>query len=169
MNKQSSTKTILSYVGMGLALVGLVLVFITQLSSGKIHSDQPYDVIGAKMQEGLDPNVYPAVSANTTRRYLDLDPAGYIQFGLWRNSDSMSANELCLVQFDNPQAAKDFEQAVNNRIQAQHDIYAGYAPDQAAQMEAAIVDVEDNYALYYVGDDPAGKEAAFKAVLKGEQ
>ncbi len=169
MNKPSPVKKVLSYIGMGIALVGLLAIFVSQLSAGKIHSDQPYETVSAKVLEGLDGNLYPQVSTASVPRYLQLDPASFTSFGYWRNNDTMSARELCLVQFDNPEAAKSFEQAVNARITSQHDIYSGYAPEQTAQMEDALVDVEDNYALYYVGDDPAGREAIFKAALKGEQ
>lgn len=79
----------------------------------------------------------------------------------------MSANELCIVQFDDAQHGQAFEDAARKRIASQHDIYAGYAPEQSALMESALVDVEDNYALYYVGDSASEMEKLFESALKG--
>lgn len=169
MNKSHPFKVMLTNAAMGLTLVCLLAILGFQLFAQKIHSNQPFDTIQAKVSEGLDPNLYPPISTASLRRYLDLDPALFNQIVLLRNEDALSARELCLVWFDQPQAGNAFEQAVEQRIYSQKDIYEGYAPEQTALMENALVDIEDNYALYYVGDNPQTMQNTFQNALKGGQ
>lgn len=163
--KKSSSVWINSF--MALTLVCLLGIFLYQALPHTIHSRQPFETVEQKVTQSLDTAVYPEVSTSRLRRYLDLDPSAYANIKFFRNGDAMSANELCIVQFDDAQHGQAFEDAARKRIASQHDIYAGYAPEQSALMESALVDVEDNYALYYVGDSASEMEKLFESALKG--
>lgn len=156
--------------GVSLGAIGLCLLLIMgqPLLNGKIHSEAEFETVAAAVVESLDPAIYPEVSDSQIRRYLDLDPSMLTSVSLYRNKDAMSANELLIAQFDSPEAANAFEKAVNKRVSTQKDIYSGYAPEQAALMDTALIDVHDNYALYYVGDNGSQIDALFKQALKGD-
>lgn len=154
-------------LSLGAILLALLVIIAQPLLNGKIRSSSDFDSVSAAVMQSLDAQIYPEVSASQTRHYLDLDPSQFTSIALYRNKDAMSANELAIAQFENEEAAKAFEDAVNKRISAQTDIFSGYAPEQAALMKDAIVDVHDNYALYYVGNDGAQIDALFQKALKG--
>ena len=156
-------------IGMAITLCLLTFILGQQIFGGKIHSKAAFNEVISKLTQNLDPEVYPHVETSALRRYIDLDPAAVNEISMYRNEDLMSAGEMVIAHFENPQAAKDFEAAIQNRITSQHDIYSGYAPEQTALMENALVDIQDNYGLYYVGENTAGIDDAFISALKGGQ
>ncbi len=156
-------------IGMAITLCLLTFILGQQIFGGKIHSKAAFNEVISKLTQNLDPEVYPQVETSALRRYIDLDPAAVNEISMYRNEDLMSAGEMVIAHFENPQAAKDFETAIQNRITSQHDIYSGYAPEQTALMENALVDIQDNYGLYYVGENTAGIDDAFISALKGGQ
>ncbi|UNT96894.1 DUF4358 domain-containing protein [Allobaculum mucilyticum] len=153
--------------GMTAVLLCFLVLFGMQAFGGGINSRADFDAVSTKVTESLDPSVYEPVSVSGIRRYLDLNPESFTDVAFYRNGDAMSANELAIVRFDSEKAARDFEKAVNERIHSQHEIYAGYAPEQAALMEQALVDIQGNYALYYTGDNPSQIDSLFVSALKG--
>ncbi len=166
MHFQSSSKSRRYLFLQGAALVLLLALFGFQLLGGKIHSEVPFETVQAKLTETLDSAVYPEVSASKIRRYINLNPDEFENAAMYRVDDAMSASELVLVRFSTPEQAQKFEEAVESRISTQHDIYSGYAPEQAGLMENALVDVQDNYALYYTGDHPEQIQSTFELALK---
>lgn len=171
MNKQSIKRRNPIYINIGMAITLCLLgAFLSrQVFSGKIHSKAAFDEVALKLTQSLDPEAYPQVETSAFRRYIDLDPAEFNEIRMYRNEDLMSAGEMVIAHFDNSQAAKAFETAIQNRITSQHDIYSSYAPEQTAMMENALVDIQDNYGFYYVGDNPAGVDGVFLSALKGGQ
>lgn len=147
-------------------LVLLLVIFGFQSFTTRIMSNAPFDSVASAVTSTLNPDVYPQREPVSVTRYFGLDPAQFEQIALYRSEDAMSADELLLAKFETKEAQKAFEDAVKERIASQKSIYEGYAPEQATQMEAALVDVQGNYGLYYVGDDPAKIDELFRNALR---
>lgn len=149
------------------ALVLCLLVFFAfQISTGRIVSNADFASVQSALAAGVSAEVYPQQDQIKLRRVLGMDPSEFTQAVLFRLDDAMSANEMVLVQYENDAQREAFEQAAQNRISSQHEIYAGYAPEQAALMEQALVDAQGNYGLYYVGDNPQAVMEVFEAALR---
>lgn len=154
-------------VVMEVVIGAVLLVFLLlQIPASGIHSSASFETIEQKMTAGLDPNVFAAQDPLKVHRYLGVDPSAFEKIALFRSDDAMSASEMVVVQFANDEQKQQFEQAVQKRIDSQHDIYSGYAPEQAAVMENALMSIQDNYGLYYAGDNPAGAIQLFEQVLR---
>lgn len=76
----------------------------------------------------------------------------------------MNAEELVLIRYEDPAQKQLIEDSFENRKNSQIQVFSGYAPAQEALTRQALIDVQGNYALYYVGEDPASVDASF---LKG--
>jgi hypothetical protein len=155
-----------AWIRLGLLFILAVWLGL-QLAPDAIYSDQTFDQVSAAVLAKTDQTLYPAQSSQKLRRYFQLDPAQFEQAGFWRLDDAMSAQELLIVQSDDAAALDAFEQAAQNRIDTQTNIYEGYAPDQAAMMKDAIIVKEGNYALYYTGTESQTIKTAFQSALKG--
>lgn len=160
-------KRMAGYLMQAALLIVFLVLGYSQVRTNRIHSEVPFETIETELVENLDENIYPQKPSVTVRRYIDLNPDQYEQIAFYRSDDAMSAGELLLVRFSNEEAADQFKEAVQKRIDTQHDIYSGYAPEQAAMMENALTDVQGNYALYYIGSDPENMESLFEQALKG--
>ncbi|MDE5758063.1 MAG: DUF4358 domain-containing protein, partial [Allobaculum sp.] len=148
-----------------LLLAGLFLFLSTFILGGKINSSTPFEYVEQSVLSAVDQSLYPKQDNQKLRRYLNLDPAQALNISFYRLDDAMSANEIVLVQFD-PASADVFESAIITRKDSQEQIYEGYAPEQAELMKNALIDMEENYALYYVGSNTEQVKEAFQQALK---
>lgn len=147
-----------------LLVFALVLFWVPQFINRDLASDQPFETVSQKVLAALDASLYPAQDAQAMRRAIKLDQM--TAMGFWRQSDLMSAQELVIVQFD-PDQKETVQEALNARQTSQTAVYEGYAPEQAEQTRNGVVDVENNYALYYVGDNGDQIKEAFINALEG--
>lgn len=148
-----------------LLLVGLGIFLLSFILGGKIYSSTPFSYVEQSVLSVIDQSLYPKQDNQKLRRYLNLDPAQALNISFFRLDDAMSANEIVLVQFD-PASADTFEAAITTRKNSQQKIYEGYAPEQAELMKNALIDMEENYALYYVGPQTEQVKEAFQQALK---
>ncbi len=148
-----------------LLLVGLGIFLLSFILGGKIYSSTPFSYVEQSVLSVVDQSLYPKQDNQKLRRYLNLDPAQALNISFFRLDDAMSANEIVLVQFD-PTSADTFEAAITTRKNSQQQIYEGYAPEQAELMKNALIDMEENYALYYVGPQTEQVKEAFQQALK---
>lgn len=145
----------------------LVVMWMGAFLTSRYTSNRPFGDIEKAMVEQLDETVYPAQDHLALKRYYNLDPDLFMHSSVYRKGDAMSASEMVLVQFDSPEAAEAFEKAMTERRDSQVDIFSGYAADQAALAKKAVVDVQGNYALFYIGDNPNEIDERFLESLRG--
>lgn len=155
-----------SVTGAAICALLLMVVMILQIPAYGIHSSASLQTVAEKISAGLDPAVYPQQNQIRISRYLGVDPSSIGEAVLFRNDDAMSASEMVIARFENEEQKKAFEKAVRERIDSQHSIYEGYAPEQAAVMNQAVVDLQDNYGLYYAGDQGKQVSEAFEQALR---
>lgn len=155
-------------MGIEIALtLALICVWLFSGLSPKITSTQSFDTVSEKIISALDPALYPRQNRVSLQRYFGLDPDNYLGSVVLRKNDALSPNELVLVEFDNEDAGAAFEAAMEKRRDDQIRIYTGYAPESAEITKNALLDVQGNYGLYYVGDNPAQIDALFQESLRG--
>ncbi|MBB5183203.1 DUF4358 domain-containing protein [Catenisphaera adipataccumulans] len=100
------------------------------------------------------------------KRFLQLDASMYDGIVYYKDSDTMKADELLIVKFKDHSQAEDFNDKMQTRIDSQKKIFAGYAPKEADKLDAAVVDVRANYALYAVSKNADTFDQQFRAALK---
>lgn len=163
-----STSPKLFSVIKGCLLVLLLAFWIPFFLPAGIYSNEPFDLVSKAVSKDLDSSSYVLQDDQALRRYLGLDASSFSGISFYRIGDAMSARELVVASSDSADVLDTLEEAVNTRIASQTAVYEGYAPDQSALMQQALVDRQENFLLYYVGDDPNGLDAAFISALKGE-
>ena len=150
-----------------LVLLILVTVFwISSCSPARIHSDTPFEQAAAAVSEAAGSDYYPSMDAGKARKYISLSDDDCASWAFYRTSDAYNAQELLIAQFDTPEQADALEEVIESRMSRQIQTYQGYAPAQEALLKAAVVDFQDNYVLYYVGEDPKGVQSAFEKALR---
>lgn len=162
MPKLHISKSMIIQILLVIALVGM---WIPDLFSRKIYSQAEMETVSAALVKNLDAAVYEAKDNQKIKRYLSLDPGMFESIAFWRSDDAMSAQELVIAKSDDPAVLEAFAAAMEERQESQYNIYEGYAPAQAAMVEQGIIDVQGNYAMYYVGDNPAQMETLFVKAL----
>lgn len=164
MNEIKLTK----YTIIRIVLVVLLLaLWIPAFLPSGIYSSQSMDTVASALTSSLSEDIYPKQGTQAIKRYLKIDPNDFDSIAFYRNDDAMSASEMLIASSSDQALLDSLQKAVEARINSQASVYEGYAPEQKALMDEALVDVQGNYVLYYVGDEPAKMDAAYIKALKG--
>lgn len=148
------------------ALMILLSLWLIPWLKRPVVSQNSFENIVSAVLAVNDPNDYPQRSDQTIRKLLNLNDQDYAQIGFYRQDDAFSAKEIVIAKFDNPQQSEKLTHQLEERKRSQIEIYSGYAPEQQAMMEQAILDVQGNYILFYTGDHPEQSDQAFLEALR---
>lgn len=99
------------------------------------------------------------------KKYYGLDPADYDGVVLYSPLTNMDAEELLVIRLADPSQKDAVEDAVRTRQQTRIGIYEGYAPEQLALCEQAVIDICGNYVLYVVHEHASEIDAVFRSSL----
>lgn len=100
------------------------------------------------------------------KKYYGLNAADYEACVLYFPITNMDAQELLIIKLRDTAQAETVQSAMENRQQTQVGIYEGYAPEQLALCEDAIIDIQGNFALYVVHEDAARIDEVFRESIK---
>lgn len=148
-----------------LIMGALLILWIGSCTPAKLYSDQSLAQISSQVQSVAGKDAYPVMDQVNVEQYIRF-PQDINQYVFYRKNDAFDAKELLIVSFEGIEQAKQIEEIIQARIEEQKKVYAGYAPVQEAEVENALVNIQGNFALYYVGDQPQEVNQAFEKALK---
>lgn len=145
----------------------LALIIITIVSmSGETESKKAMSEISPQL-EALFKNDRAQLSTDRMlKKYYGLNASDYESVVLYFPVSNMDAEEMLIVKLKNNSHADTVRSAMENRQKTQIGIYQGYAPQQLALCENAVIDVQGNYLLYVVHADAAKIDTVFRSSLK---
>ena len=146
----------------------LLIVFVAFLLSqarGAKASLSPFEDVQSAVLSAADLTPMTEGDNQMIRRIYGLDPDSFEGILLYYPTSSMSVEEILLVKLTDVSQGDSIRQVMEDRIQSQIDVFAGYGPEQVAMLEKAIVEVRGNYALLVVADQPDAVRQAFLAAL----
>ena len=159
-----STKIILLEVLKWLFVAALCVFLYFMLSANResraVFSDVQEAVISAAdltpMAEGDN---------QTFKRLYGLSASDYENVLLYYPTTNMGAEELLLIQLKDLSQQQAVKDAIESRLDTQKNSFDGYGVDQYAMLEKAVVEVQGNYILLVVANDPAPVRKAFLGAL----
>ena len=159
-----STKIILLEVLKWLFVAALCVFLYFMLSANRecraVFSDVQEAVISAAdltpMAEGDN---------QTFKRLYGLSASDYENVLLYYPTTNMGAEELLLIQLKDLSQQQAVKDAIESRLDTQKKSFDGYGVDQYAMLEKAVVEVQGNYILLVVANDPAPVRKAFLGAL----
>mgnify|MGYP002767490364 FL=1 len=159
-----STKIILLEVLKWLFVAALCVFLYFMLSANResraVFSDVQEAVISAAdltpMAEGDN---------QTFKRLYGLSASDYENVLLYYPTTNMGAEELLLIQLKDLSQQQAVKDAIGSRLDTQKKSFDGYGVDQYAMLEKAVVEVQGNYILLVVANDPAPVRKAFLGAL----
>ena len=101
----------------------------------------------------------------TFKRLYGLSASDYENVLLYYPTTNMGAEELLLIQLKDLSQQQAVKDAIESRLDTQKKSFDGYGVDQYAMLEKAVVEVQGNYILLVVSNDPAPVRKAFLGAL----
>jgi hypothetical protein len=159
-----STKIILLEVLKWL-FVAALCVFLYFMLSANRESRAAFSDVQTAVTSAADLTPMAEGDNQTFKRLYGLSASDYENVLLYYPTTNMGAEELLLIQLKDISQQQAVKDAIENRLDTQKKSFDGYGVDQYAMLEKAVVEVQGNYILLVVADDPAPVRKAFLGAL----
>lgn len=147
--------------GLLTALIAAVIVFTT----GRKESQASFETVSKAIASFAVSDQMESANARYLKKIYGLNAEDYENVMIYIPTTNMSAQELVLIKLSSPGQSDAVVQALQDRIDSQFQIFEGYAPEQVALLNSAIVDPQGNYILYISGDNAEQIDQAFRSSL----
>ena len=159
-----STKIILLEVFKWL-FVAALCVFLYFMLSANRESRAAFSDVQEAVISAADLTPMAEGDNQTFKRLYGLSTSDYENVLLYYPTTNMGAEELLLIQLKDLSQQQAVKDAIESRLDTQKKSFDGYGVDQYAMLEKAVVEVQGNYILLVVANDPAPVRKAFLGAL----
>ena len=159
-----STKIILLEVIKWL-FVAALCVFLYFMLSANRESRAAFSDVQEAVISAADLTPMAESDNQTLKRLYGLSASDYENVLLYYPTTNMGAEELLLIQLKDLSQQQAVKDAIESRLDTQKKSFDGYGVDQYAMLEKAVVEVQGNYILLVVANDPAPVRKAFLGAL----
>ncbi len=159
-----STKIILLEVLKWL-FVAALCVFLYFMLSANRESRAAFSDVQEAVISAADLTPMAVGDNQTFKRLYGLSASDYENVLLYYPTTNMGAEELLLIQLKDLSQQQAVKDAIESRLDTQKKSFDGYGVDQYAMLEKAVVEVQGNYILLVVANDPAPVRKAFLGAL----
>lgn len=159
-----STKIILLEV-LKCLFVAALCVFLYLMLSANRESRAAFSDVQEAVISAADLTPMAEGDNQTFKRLYGLSASDYENVLLYYPTTNMGAEELLLIQLKDLSQQQAVKDAIESRLDTQKKSFDGYGVDQYAMLEKAVVEVQGNYILLVVANDPAPVRKAFLGAL----
>ena len=159
-----STKIILLEVLKWL-FVAALCVFLYFMLSANRESRAAFSDVQEAVISAADLTPMAEGDNQTFKRLYGLSASDYENVLLYYPTTNMGAEELLLIPLKDLSQQQAVKDAIESRLDTQKKSFDGYGVDQYAMLEKAVVEVQGNYILLVVANDPAPVRKAFLGAL----
>ena len=159
-----STKIILLEVLKWL-FVAALCVFLYFMLSANRESRAAFSDVQEAVISAADLTPMAEGDNQTFKRLYGLSASDYENVLLYYPTTNMGAEELLLIQLKDLSQQQAVKDAIESRLDTQKKSFDGYGVDQYAMLEKAVVEVQGNYILLVVANDPSPVRKAFLGAL----
>ena len=153
------------YLVVRYALLLALVITVIVIASGRSESKAAFSDVAAAVSKYLTSDQMQPGSDRYLKKIYGLNASDYEDVLIYIPTTNMSAHEMLLIKLASADQADAVEEAIRERIESQLNIFEGYAPEQVAMLDRAIVDPRGNYILYISGDEPEKIDEVFRNSL----
>ena len=147
----------------GLLLALIVVVIIS--ATGNRESNAPFEKVSSAVSAQVTSDGMEKAESRYLKKIYGLNAGDYEDVMIYIPANGMSAEELLLIRLSSSAQSDEVLEAIQERIDSQYNVFEGYAPEQVAILERAIVDPRGNYILYISGEDAEKADEVFRNSL----
>lgn len=145
--------------------VAALCIFLYFLLSSTRESRAAFSDVQEAVLSAADLTPMAEGDNQTFKRLYGLSASDYENVLLYYPTTNMGAEEILLIQLKDISQQQAVKDSIENRLNTQKKSFEGYGVDQYAMLEKAVVEVQGNYILLVVADDPAPVRKAFLSAL----
>ena len=123
-------------------------IFLCNELSGPSMSDTDFSVVEKKVIKTMTKYDLEKQGGKEIKKYLSINSADYENIQYYKSADPMNVREIVIVKFKDPSQGEVFNEAMQQRIDAQINAFNGYGVEQVSLLKKAVVSLDMNYAIY---------------------
>lgn len=129
-------------------LVYVVLLLIYLSGSTRSFAD-----VAEGVEAGLPAERLERQNEQALKRFYRLNSADYDGAALYLSRDSISAEEVLLLEVKNDRQIRDVQDAIQERIDSRKESFAAIAPEQVDVLEKSQVFVRGRFVFFAASED----------------
>lgn len=146
-------------------LVICTIVFFVACLHQPKDSKTPFQDVYAATIKDIDTSNMEQKDKQAMKRFLNLSPDSYNNIVYLKDTNSMSAREIVIIEFKNNNQANAFKDAMIKRQKSQKNVFDGYIEDQADLVKKSMIYTRANYGIFIVHSDCETILRQFKEAL----
>ncbi|MGN0709650.1 MAG: DUF4358 domain-containing protein [Anaerovoracaceae bacterium] len=169
MNIKEKSRNITAPEGSLVLKIVLVVIIIAFLAA-VYHSNTSKNVSMGTISKHLESEAHitKEMKKQTDRQlmqFMNIDASQYAGVLYYKSEDAMNATELVIVKVSNKSDLDGVQDEMEDRIQSQLKIFEGYAPEQVALLNNAVITKRGSYIFYCTAKQPEKYEEVFLNVI----
>lgn len=143
-------------------IAGAIFFFVT----ANRQNSAAFEDVSAAVSAAADTTYMETGAKRFLKKIYHLNAEDYEDALIFIPRTNMDAQELLLIKLRDPSQAESVLAALEERIRSQKQVYEGYAPEQTALLENAVIDEQGDYILYVTGTNAEEVDTAFRSGLQ---
>lgn len=163
MTKKKRKVDILNLIRYGILVI--LVAYIWLLFAAKGSKDTSFDEVTQAVEKAADTANMAKASEREIRKFYGLTAEDYEEAVLYYTKETMSVEEILLIQSEDEEDLETIENAVEERRKDRIFDFEGYGSEQVKLLKDAIVSKKGDYILFVVSPEAGKIESAFAKSL----
>ncbi len=146
--------------------VAALVVFIALVSMDSFYSDKTAEEVAESVTKSFDVSELKEIKMNKTKEEFGIDFVGVDSFVYYASDSVMNVSELMIIKLEQDVKPDEIKEKISSRLSNKQNLFAGYAPEQSALLDAAVLTDDSGLIFYCVGENAAEALASFKSNVR---
>ncbi len=146
--------------------IAALVVFIALVSMDSVYSDKTADEVAESVTKSFDVSALKDIKMNKIKEEFDIDFVGVDSFVYYASDSVMNVSELMIIKLEQDVKPDEIKEKINVRLSKKQNLFAGYAPEQSALLDTAVLTDDSGFIFYCVGENAAEALASFKSNVR---
>ena len=134
-------------------IVALIIVYIVSLMIFTGGSSKSFEEVAGPVEGAVNKDNYVKLKELDIKKLYGLNVSEYDGVMLYVSTNALSADELLLLKVKSEDQLEEVRKAIDKRLERRMNDFKGYAPEEEAAIDKAIVSIRGKYVFVSIGGD----------------
>lgn len=159
-NNRARINSIARYI-----IVALIVVYIVCLLLFTSGSSKPFAEVAGPVEGAVNKDTMVKQKELDIKKLYELNVSEYDGIMLYVSSNNLSAEEVLLLKVKDKDQLDDVRKAIDKRLESRMNDFKGYAPEEEAYIDSAVVSFRGDYVFVSIGVDAEKLKEVFNENL----
>ena len=146
-------------------IVALIVVYIVCLLIFTSGSSKSFEKVAGPVEGAINKETMVKQKELDIKKLYGLNESEYDGVMLYVSSNNLSAEEVLLLKVKDKDQLDDVRKAIDKRLESRMNDFKGYAPEEEAYIDNAVVSFRGDYVFVSIGVDAEKLKEVFNENL----